>query len=101
MALVRAPHAVRARAAPRTRSARTRAEQGGGDHMVDRTVVVAGVGMIPFCKPGTSPPYHEMGAQAVTLALEDAGIAYDAIEQAYASYVYGDSTSGQRALYDV
>ncbi|RBP02454.1 acetyl-CoA acetyltransferase [Roseiarcus fermentans] len=62
-------------------------------------VVVAGVGMIPFSKPGASPPYHEMGAEAGKRALADSGLAYDAIEQAYAGYVYGDSTSGQRALY--
>jgi acetyl-CoA acetyltransferase len=57
--------------------------------------------MIPFAKPGTSAPYYEMGAQAARAALEDAGIAYDAIEQAYVGYVYGDSTSGQKALYPV
>ncbi len=62
-------------------------------------VIVAGVGMIPFAKPGASAPYHEMGAEAGKRALDDAGIAYDAIEQAYVGYVYGDSTSGQRALY--
>lgn len=62
-------------------------------------VVVAGVGMIPFSKPGASAPYHEMGAEAGRHALADAGIGYDAVEQAYAGYVYGDSTSGQKALY--
>jgi len=62
-------------------------------------VFVAGVGMIPFAKPGASKPYHEMGAEAARLALEDAGVAYTAVEQAYAGYVYGDSTCGQRALY--
>ncbi len=62
-------------------------------------VIVAGVGMIPFAKPGASAPYHEMGAEAGKRALDDAGVAYDAIEQAYAGYVYGNSTSGQRALY--
>ena len=64
-------------------------------------VLVAGVGMIPFSKPGQSAAYHEMGAQAVRLALADAGLGYDAVEQAYAGYVYGDSTCGQRALYEV
>jgi len=64
-------------------------------------VLVAGVGMIPFCKPGQSPAYYEMGAQAVRLAIADAGLGYDAVEQAYAGYVYGDSTCGQRALYPV
>lgn len=64
-------------------------------------VIVAGVGMIPFAKPGASPSYVEMGAEATRRALADAGLDYGAIEQAYAGYVYGDSTSGQRALYQV
>jgi acetyl-CoA acetyltransferase len=64
-------------------------------------VLVAGVGMIPFKKPGSSAPYDEMGAEAVRLALADAGLAYRDVQQAYAGYVYGDSTSGQNALYRV
>ena len=64
-------------------------------------VLVAGVGMIPFSKPGASPSYTEMGAQATRKALADAGIQYDAIQEAYVGYVYGDSTSGQTALYEV
>lgn len=63
------------------------------------SIVVAGIGMIPFVKPGTNAPYNEMGAQAAKLALDDAGIAYDKIGQAYVGWVYGDSTSGQSALY--
>ena len=62
-------------------------------------VVVAGVGMIPFAKPGASAAYHEMGAEAGRLALADAGLGYDAIEQAYAGFVYGASTAGQKAIY--
>jgi acetyl-CoA acetyltransferase len=62
---------------------------------------IAGVGMIPFAKPGASDPYHRMGASAARLALADAGIDYTSIQQAYAGYVYGDSTSGQKALYAV
>jgi sterol carrier protein 2 len=62
---------------------------------------VAGVGMIPFVKPGANEPYHVMGATAAKLALDDAGIGYGAIQQAYVGYVYGDSTCGQRALYPV
>ncbi len=61
--------------------------------------VVAGVGMIPFAKPGASAAYHEMGAEAGRRALADAGVDYDRVEQAYAGYVYGDSTAGQRAIY--
>ncbi|MEY9125999.1 lipid-transfer protein [Bradyrhizobium yuanmingense] len=64
-------------------------------------VVVAGIGMIPFAKPGASAPYHEMGTEAVKLALADAGLGYEKIDQAYVGYVYGDSTCGQRALYPV
>ena len=64
-------------------------------------VYVAGVGMIPFVKPGANAPYPVMGAEATKLALADAGVSYDMIQQAYAGYVYGDSTCGQRALYQV
>ncbi|MDO8176796.1 MAG: lipid-transfer protein [Undibacterium sp.] len=64
-------------------------------------VVVSGVGMIPFTKAGTGAPYDQMGAEAGRMALADAGISYDDIEQAYAGYVYGDSTSGQKALYQI
>ena len=68
---------------------------------MSRKVFVTGVGMIPFAKPGAGAPYDQMGALAARQALEDAGVAYDDIEQAYAGYVYGDSTSGQKALYQV
>ncbi len=64
-------------------------------------VYVAGVGMIPFVKPGANEPYHVMGATATKLALEDAGIDYGRVQQAYVGYVYGDFTCGQRALYPV
>jgi len=62
---------------------------------------VTGVGMIPFAKPGASAPYHLMAAEAARAALQDAGIDYADIEQAYVGYVYGDSTCGQKALYGV
>ena len=68
---------------------------------MSETVVVAGVGMVPFAKPGASAPYFEMGADAARKALEDAGISYSLVQQAYVGYVYGDSTCGQRALYPV
>jgi acetyl-CoA acetyltransferase len=63
--------------------------------------IVAGVGMVPFAKPGASDPYTVMGARAVCAALEDAGVDYSDVQQAYAGYVYGDSTCGQRVLYDI
>ena len=66
-----------------------------------RKVFVTGVGMIPFTKPGACEPYPVMAATATRSALADAGLSYEAIEQAYIGYVYGDSTAGQRALYDV
>ncbi len=62
---------------------------------------ITGVGMIPFTKPGKSEPYYVMGARAAQVALANAGLDYGKIQQAYAGYVYGDSTCGQRALYEV
>jgi sterol carrier protein 2 len=64
-------------------------------------VFVAGVGMIPFAKPGASESYDRMGAAAAVDALADAGVAYGDVQQAYAGYVYGDSTAGQKTLYRV
>jgi acetyl-CoA acetyltransferase len=64
-------------------------------------VVVAGVGMIPFVKPGANKPYPEMGAEALRAALQDSGLDYKLVQQAYVGYVYGDSTAGQRAVYEV
>jgi acetyl-CoA acetyltransferase len=68
---------------------------------VKRNVHVIGVGMIPFTKPGASEPYPVMGARAARAALDDAGVDYRHVEQAYVGYVYGDSTSGQAAVYGV
>ncbi|QEY62973.1 lipid-transfer protein [Metapseudomonas lalkuanensis] len=68
---------------------------------MQQKVVVAGVGMIPFVKPGQNETYVAMGEQAVRLALADARVGYESIQQAYASYVFGDSTCGQRVLYNV
>ncbi|AJG20788.1 lipid-transfer protein [Cupriavidus basilensis] len=65
------------------------------------SVIVAGAGMIPFTKPGASEPYPQMVAKAVRAALADAGVEYASVQQAYAGYVYGDSTAGQRGLYEV
>src|SRR5882724_13039445 len=70
------------------------------DNVASRAYV-AGVGMIPFVKPGANAPYHVMGAEATKLVLNDAGLDYAKIQQVYVGYVYGDSTCGQRALYPV
>jgi acetyl-CoA acetyltransferase len=66
-----------------------------------RSVAIAGVGMIPFAKPGASATYDAMGAAATADALADAGVAYPDIEQAFVGFVYGDSTAGQKALYRI
>src|SRR5882757_7182168 len=52
-------------------------------------VLVAGVGMIPFVKPSAAEPYTIMGPKAVRLALLDAGVGYEEIQQVVAGYVYG------------
>ncbi|MEP6720993.1 MAG: lipid-transfer protein [Variovorax sp.] len=64
-----------------------------------RAVHVAGVGMIPFAKPGASDPYPLLGARAAKAALADARVDYQRIEQVDAGFVYGDSCSGQAAIY--
>jgi acetyl-CoA acetyltransferase len=66
-----------------------------------RKVNVIGVGMVKFAKPGKSEEYNVMASKAARTALEDAGVNYGEIEQAYAGYVFGDSTCGQRAIYEV
>lgn len=64
-------------------------------------VNVIGVGMVKFAKPGASEDYNVMAAKAARAALEDAKVKYEDVEQAFAGYVYGDSTCGQRAIYEV
>lgn len=62
---------------------------------------VVGVGMVPFNTPSRSRPYDVMGEDAVRAALADAGVGYAAVQQVYAGYVYGDSTSGQAVMYRI
>lgn len=64
-----------------------------------RPVHVAGVGMLPFSKPGASESYELMGARAARAALDDARVDYQWVQQVYAGYVYGDSCSGQAVSY--
>lgn len=68
---------------------------------MSKRVNVIGVGMVKFQKPGASDDYNVMAANAARIALKDAGVDYKEIQQAYAGYVYGDSTCGQRAVYEV
>ena len=65
------------------------------------TARVAGVGMAEFATPRTAQPYDVLGRLAIRRALDDAGVDLGDVQQAYAGYVYGDSTSGQRVLYGV
>jgi acetyl-CoA acyltransferase len=66
-------------------------------------VFVVGVGMTKFEKPGSRDgwDYPQMAKESGTKALEDAGIEYSAVQQGYVGYVSGDSTCGQRALYEL
>lgn len=66
-------------------------------------VFVVGVGMTPFIKPASREgwDFPDMVGDAVGDALADAGIAYDAVDQATVGYNFGDSCEGQRALYEV
>lgn len=65
-------------------------------------VFVVGVGMTNFEKPQSRAwDYPDMVKESVTQALEDAQIGYDAIEHVIAGWVYGSSTAGQRAVYEV
>ena len=67
-----------------------------------RKVFVIGVGMTKFEKPGSKDwDYPDMAREAGAKALADAGVAYDLIEQAAVGYCYGDSTCGQRAVYQL
>jgi acetyl-CoA acyltransferase len=69
--------------------------------MSEKTYVV-GVGMTKFEKPETRDwDYPDMAREAGQKALDDAGISYDQVEQAAVGYCYGESTSGQRAVYEL
>src|SRR5665213_257186 len=66
-------------------------------------VFVVGVGMTKFEKPGRREgwDYPEMAKESGTKALEDAGVDFAEIEEAYVGYVYGESTAGERAVYEL
>jgi acetyl-CoA acetyltransferase len=67
--------------------------------MRNNPVWIAGVGMTPFTSPSQKAVYTDLASLAIREALADSGLAYTDIQQVYAGYVYGDSTSGQRAAY--
>ncbi|CAO3648942.1 unnamed protein product [Cunninghamella echinulata] len=64
-------------------------------------VYVVGVGMTKFIKPRGEVDYPEMGLEATVKALNDAKVTYDQVQFAACGYVYGDSTAGQRVLYQL
>jgi sterol carrier protein 2 len=66
-----------------------------------RRVNVIGVGMVKFQKPGASDEYNVMAANAIKAAIADSKVDFKDVEQAFAGYVYGDSTCGQRSVYEV
>ncbi|MFM9034140.1 MAG: lipid-transfer protein [Mycobacterium sp.] len=71
--------------------------------MARNRVYVAGVGMTKFEKPGRREgwDYPDMARESGTKALADAHVEYTRIEQGFVGYCSGDSTSGQRALYEL
>ena len=69
---------------------------------MSRKVYVVGVGMTKFEKPGSKEwDYPDMAREAGQKALADAGVPYDAVEQVAVGYCYGDSTAGERAVYEI
>lgn len=66
-------------------------------------VFVIGVGMTKFEKPGRREnwDYPDMAREAGTAALADAGVEFAQVDEAYVGYVYGDSTAGERAVYEL
>ncbi|KAF9054189.1 thiolase-like protein [Panaeolus papilionaceus] len=69
--------------------------------MPGRRTFLIGGGCTAFIKPRATRSTEDMGLEAATKALLDAGVTYDAIQTAFVGYCYGDSTSGQRALYNL
>lgn len=66
-------------------------------------VFVVGVGMTKFEKPGSREgwDYPAMANESGSTALADAGIRYAEVEAGFVGYCYGESTAGQRALYEL
>lgn len=70
-------------------------------HYPPRKAYIVGVGVTKFDKPRGIRDYPELALEATVKALLDASITYDSVETAACGYVYGDSTCGQRALYQL
>jgi acetyl-CoA acetyltransferase len=70
--------------------------------IVGKKVFVVGAGLTKFEKPASREwEYPDMAREAGAMALQDAGLSYEEVEQVCAGYVYGDSTRGQRAVYEL
>jgi len=70
---------------------------------VVKKVYVIGVGLTKFEKPGRREgwDYPAMAKESGTNALNDACVGFEAVEQAYAGFCYGESCSGHRAVYEL
>ena len=67
--------------------------------MASNTVVIAGVGMSRFRRPSEGMQFDQLAREAVGNALSHAGLDARAIQQIYAGWAFGDTTSGQRAVH--
>lgn len=68
--------------------------------MAKNRAFIVGVGMTKFEKPGrTDVDYPDFAKVAGERALADACIPFTEIDQAAVGFCYGESTSGQRAIY--
>jgi len=69
----------------------------------NQKVYVIGVGMTKFEKPGRREnfDYPDMAKEAGLKALADSGVSYRDVEQVVCGYCYGDTTCGQRAVYQL
>ncbi|QRV76794.1 peroxisomal 3-ketoacyl-CoA-thiolase P-44/SCP2 [Ceratobasidium sp. AG-Ba] len=72
----------------------------GEKQKLNRAFIV-GVGLTAFIKPRAQRDTSDMGLEAATKALIDAGITYDKVQAAWVGFAYGDSCCGQRALYNL
>ncbi len=66
---------------------------------IGNRVFIIGVGMTKFER--CEREARELGQEAATAALQDAGAAYDEIEQGFCGYINGMSALGQQTLYGI
>ncbi|MDB6142505.1 MAG: acetyl-CoA acetyltransferase [Pseudomonas sp.] len=61
-------------------------------------VLIAGVGMTPFLPLGGSDSHAALAGHVIRLALDDARIDYDLVDQVFTSCVQGDAGIGEQML---